>query len=192
MFRFIKTFSFISTVALVSFLGVHHASAQATLIPDSSFVLGTGFAGLGNAVDIILQPDGKVLVPMSTATTNTYNGVSIPNIIRLNADGTVDTTFNSGTGFTTNGIRHVYRMSDGKFMVGGTFTSYNGTSINRIARLNADGTLDTSFAVGTGFNSTVYPVTPQSTGKVVTSGFFTNYNGTAVPRVVRINTDGNS
>jgi len=184
---FIKSISFTIFVA-VFFSGPTNAFAAVNLIPDTSFVLGTGFS-VGNIVDPMLQSDGKVIVPLSGLTLS-YNGTTIPNIIRLNPDGTVDSSFNSGTGFTLNGIRHAYLRSDGKIMVGGTFTSYNGTTMNRIARLNSDGTLDTSFNIGTGFNSTVYPVTTQPDGKVITSGFFTTYNGTAVPRIIRLNSDG--
>jgi hypothetical protein len=42
---------------------------------------------------------------------------------------------------------------DGKIIATGSFTSYNGISANRIIRLNYDGTIDSSFVYGTGFNS---------------------------------------
>ena len=69
--------------------------------------------------------------------------------------GSIDLSFNSlDTGFN-NAIEADGRVitsiiqSDGKIIIGGDFTSYNGTSINKIARLNTEGTLDTSFTPGT-------------------------------------------
>jgi hypothetical protein len=46
-------------------------------------------------------------------------------------------------------------QNDGKILVGGRFTDYNGTPRQRIARINTDGTIDTSFVVGSGFNADV-------------------------------------
>ncbi len=182
---------FISLFLLLGY--THQVFAQAVIIPDPTFLSGVGFASSGgsgfNPVDMLMQSDGKIIVGLS-GTGLSYNGTPIPNFVRLNPDGTLDTTFLSGTGFTPNGIRHVYLTPEGKITVGGTFTSYNGTPANRIIRLNSDGSVDTSFNYGTGFNTTVYPVTVQSDGKIIVSGFITNYNGTPVPRIVRLNNDG--
>jgi len=87
--------------------------------------------------------------------------------------GAIDTTFNPtdlGFGFGGGASSTVYTssiQSDGKIIIAGDFTSYNGTSINRIARLNADGTLDATFNVGTGANSYVYTSSIQNDGKVI-------------------------
>jgi hypothetical protein len=44
-------------------------------------------------------------------------------------------------------VREILVQSDGKILVGGSFTSYNGVARNNIVRLNNDGTLDTTFTV---------------------------------------------
>ncbi len=56
----------------------------------------------------------------------------------LAQSGVIDSTFNPGTG-TNNSVNTIAIQSDGKIIIAGNFTSYNGTSINRIARLNSDG-----------------------------------------------------
>ncbi len=118
-----------------------------------------------------------------------YNGLSRGRIIRLNYDGALDNSFNPGSGFDAS-VLAVALQADGKVMVGGWFNLFNGSSRSRIARLNADGTLDTSFDPGTGFNSYVSSLAMQPDGKVIVGGGFTTYNGAAVNTIVRLNTDG--
>ena len=77
-----------------------------------------------------------------TATT-------VNRIARLNIDGTLDTGFMTGTGMNSTLDAIAIQPSDGKIVVGGAFATYNGTTVNRFARLNTDGTLDTTFATGT-------------------------------------------
>ncbi len=70
-------------------------------------------------------------------------------------------------------------------MIGGCFSSYNGRSRNRIARLNSDGSLDTGFDPGTGADNWVQSVAVQSDGKILIGGGFTSYNGTSRNRIAR-------
>ncbi len=71
----------------------------------------------------------------------TYNGTTSNKIIRLNSDGSIDTSFNIGTGF--NGyVRTIILQPDGKILVSGAFNSYNGTTSNRIICLNSDGSIE--------------------------------------------------
>ncbi len=81
------------------------------------------------------------------------------------AGGDLDTTFDPV--FTADdNVQTVAVQSDGKVVIGGLFTSYNGTSRNYIARINADGSLDTSFNRGTGTNGWVYTTALQSDGSI--------------------------
>lgn len=59
------------------------------------------------------------------------------NIIRLQANGVIDTTFETGTGFSSF-VNVIVPYKDNKIMVGGNFTSYNGDLASRIIRLNLD------------------------------------------------------
>jgi uncharacterized delta-60 repeat protein len=145
--------------------------------PNSAFIanIGTGFSTEVRAVKS--QPDGKILVG---GNFRLFNGtITVERIARLNADGTLDNTFNTGTGFM--GVVYSADVQpDGKILVGGSFISFNGTStVNRIARLNADGTLDNTFTTGTGFNSAVNSVDVQPDGKILVGGGFSSFNGTS-------------
>ncbi len=77
-------------------------------------------------------------------------------------------------------------QSDGKILIGGDFTTYNGnTTVNHIARLNTDGTLDMTFTTGTGASSRVNTIVLQPDGKILIGGTFTRYRGAVVNRIVR-------
>jgi hypothetical protein len=52
------------------------------------------------------------------------------------------------------------------------FSNFNGSSCNRLARLNADGSLDTSFSLGVGFDKNVYALAVQSDNKLIIGGIF--------------------
>ena len=81
-------------------------------------------------------------------------------------------------------------VNAGKVVVGGDFTSFGGFARGRIARLNADGSVDTTFDPGTGADGLVRSVTIQLDGKVLLGGAFTNVNGVALTRIARLNNDG--
>jgi len=158
---------------------------------DATFNTGSG--ANNDIYGLDLQPDGKVLV---TGTFTVYNGVTVGRIARLNADGSLDHTFNTtGVGANPNsgGNFDIYRVKvlpDGKIMIGGDFSQFNGIARNRLARLNADGSLDKSFTVGTGVNGSVQSIDAQPDGKVVIGGRFSFYNGFNTSSVVRVNADG--
>ncbi|HBB03384.1 TPA: hypothetical protein DCZ39_00545 [Patescibacteria group bacterium] len=65
----------------------------------------------------------------------------------MNSDGTLDSAFTAGGSFNGT-VKTILVQSDGKILVGGIFTSYNGTTANYITRINSDGTIDTGFNVG--------------------------------------------
>lgn len=156
---------------------------------DLTFNIGTGFAG-GPVYDAKLQSDGKIIV---VGYFTTFTGTSVNGIVRLNTDGSRDTTFSAGTGFSpVNAMAtNVLIDSTGQIVVVGQFTGYNGTSYGRIIRLNTDGSVDTTFSSGTGFNSFTYGGIHQlSTGQYNVFGDFTSYNGTSISRAARINSGG--
>jgi len=136
---------------------------------------------------IAIQNDGKIIIGGLFAT---YNSMSRNWIARLNTDGMVDTTFNPGTGANCS-VNTIVIQSDGKIIIGGCFTNYNGTNRNYIVRLNYNGTLDSTFNSGTGTDGAVYTTAIQSDGKIIIGGGFTTYNGTSRRCIARLNTDGN-
>lgn len=154
---------------------------------DTTFV--TTGAGLNNSPEtIVIQPDGKILVG---GQFSTYNGASVAYVARLNSDGSRDGTFGpTGTGLSGS-VWALALLSDGKILVGGQFSSYNGTSRPAIAKLNSDGSLDTSLApVGSGLSLSVFTLAVQNDEKILVGGFLSSYNGTAVDKVARLNADG--
>ena len=96
---------------------------------------------------VALQSDGKVLIG---GNFYTVNGTNRNGIARLNANGSLDGSFNPGTGRMAMGLLSSPLQPDGKVLVGGGFTTFDGTNRNGIARLNANGSLDSSFNPGTG------------------------------------------
>ena len=139
---------------------------------------------------VAVQSNGKVLIG---GWFNTVNGVPRNNIARLNSDGSLDTTFLNGlAGTGANSVVYsVVVQSDGKALIGGSFTTVNGVTRNRLARLNSDGSLDTTFLNGlTGVNGTVYSLATQSDGKVLIGGLFPTINGVTRNNMARLNSDG--
>jgi uncharacterized delta-60 repeat protein len=151
---------------------------------DAGFNPGTG--ANSSIYTTLIQSDGKIIIG---GEFTSYNGTARNRIARLNTDGTLDAGFNPGTA-ANYVIRTTAIQSDGKIIIGGWFTSYDGTARNRIARLNTDGTLDAGFNPGTGANSFIQTTAIQSDGKIIIGGYFDSYNGTARNRIARLNTDG--
>ena len=152
---------------------------------DPTFNVGTG--ANANVTKLLLQTDGKVIM---VGNFTNYKGTARNRILRINTDGTIDGTFNIGTGANSQ-IYSAAIQPDGKIIIAGTFTSYNGnTSILRIARLNTDGSVDNTFSPGTGPDNWVYAMAIQPDGKIVIVGGFSSYNGTTVNKVARITSTG--
>ena len=109
----------------------------------------------------------------------TYNGVSANRIIKLEADGSIDFSFNYGTGFN-NVVRDIiYDKSRGIIWVVGNFSSYNGTSVGNVVGLNIDGSL-AYYNSGSGSNHFINNLYVSSDALFVTGGF-TSWNGVSVP-----------
>lgn len=141
-------------------------------------------AGANQYVSTIeILSDGKFLYG---GNFTYYSGVSKNRIVKLNSDYTIDTGFTMGTGF--NSIVHdIEIQSDNKIIVAGAFTTYSGSTAQRICRLNSNGSLDNTFTSSiTG--GTIYDVSIYNDGKILVGGFILN---NSVPNIVnRLNIDG--
>lgn len=151
---------------------------------DDSFVMGTGFDN--SPVAIGLQLDSKIVVGGSFLT---YDSNTVNRIVRLNFDGSIDSSFDMGGGFN-NTVFAIAIQNDGKILVGGSFSTYSGSSYNQLIRLNTDASIDTSFSIGAGFNSNVLTIAIQLDGKILVGGDFTDYDGSSANRIIRLNSDG--
>ncbi len=135
---------------------------------------------------VAVQPDGAVVFG---GAFTTVGGTNLARIARVDVDGALDATFNPGTG--ANGIiRAIAVQPDGRILIGGDFTSYNGTNINRIARLNADGSLDNTFLPGFGADGSVQSLVVTTNGTIVVGGAFVTFNGFTRNGITQLNPDG--
>ena len=146
-------------------------------------VTGTGSAAVLNAA---VQADGKIIV---SGFFMMVNGSSYINIARLNANGSLDTTFNAVFNASTSLGTVVAAIGD-KIYVGGGFTTINGEARNRFARLNADGTLDSAYPIFNGANNQINSILPTPDGKILVGGFFTAFSGETHNGVARLNANG--
>lgn len=140
----------------------------------------------GPAYAMALQPDGRLLI--GGVFTSVNNSGSRSHLARLFADGSLDTAFfNSGSGVSST-IWCLAVQPDGRILIGGDFTSVNGTTRTRVARLNANGALDGSFVPTSTISSSVLAVAAQSDNKVVIGG---NFSSTGFPLYnAQLNADG--
>jgi len=151
---------------------------------DSSFNPGSRINDVVRSV--VMQTDGKVLIG---GAFSMVNGTNRNGIARLNANGSLDSSFNPGTG--ANGeVRAIALQPQGQVFIGGLFNSVNSTNRNRVARLNADGSVDNGFHPGKGLGSPVSSLVLQPDGKVLIGGLFTFLNGTNQYGSARLNADG--
>lgn len=137
----------------------------------------------GRVHKIELQPDGKVLIG---GTFSGVNGTTRNGIARLNADGTLDSTFNTPGG--PNGVKDIDVLPDGKVLIAGEFLSISFTNTKGLARLNPNGTLDTSFLGGLNYFAEAVKVQPD--GKILVGGQFVAVDGLPRERYARLNADG--
>ncbi len=135
-----------------------------------------------------LQPDGKVVI---VGTFSSVGGTGVNGVARLTAYGTRDAGFaNPGALGGANLLRAVAVQPDGKILIAGNFTSVGASPRSRIARLNADGTLDSGFGDSGVANFEVRAIALQPDGKIIIGGDFTTVGSTAMSGVARLNADG--
>src|SRR3990172_466275 len=144
--------------------------------------------GANSAVaEICIQTDDQILIG---GNFTQYNGTGRNRIARINTDGSLDATFDPGTGANA-WVHSLAIQADGKILAGGEFTSYDGVAEFRIVRINIDGTLDNTFGSVTGASGgSVHSIVIQTDDQILIGGNFTQYNGTGRNRIARINTDG--
>lgn len=120
---------------------------------------------------------------------NLFGGAAAGRLVRLLANGSRDTSFHTSVGF--NGpVEVLLEQPDGKLLVGGSFTTYNGQPAVRIARLLSNGNLDPTFTPGAGANNTVRALALDGQGRIVVGGQFTTFDGASQPFLVRLLPNG--
>ncbi|UAY54216.1 DUF5008 domain-containing protein [Arachidicoccus terrestris] len=168
--------------------GVDKSITQLHLLPDKKFI------ALGNF---------RYYVEMNYNLTSTdgfdsthLDSTLVNYIARFNEDGSLDTTyhFNQEKHYgmeTVNGtISGSILLPDQKLLIVGNFTKYDGKTVNRVARLNPDGSLDETFHYGSGADRSVTAITALKDGGYLLLGTFNNYDGHQVAHAVKINDQG--
>jgi uncharacterized delta-60 repeat protein len=114
---------------------------------------------------VAIQADGKILLG------GRFDGSfppTLPNIIRLNSDGSIDNTFTATPDYTVSAI---LVEDGGTILIGGGFSQVNGQPASRVARLQSNGQLDPSFTLDTG-GAAVYALALLADGRIVAGGEF--------------------
>lgn len=143
----------------------------------------------GDITAVAAQPDGKIVIAGNFAL---YNGVPRSRIARINLDGSLDQTFDAGTGISPGAINSLVIEADDKILVGGDFAAAGGLEHKGIARFNPDGSIDTSFNTGPGADGPVYSIALQPDGGIVVAGGFVNFNGMPRPGITRLLPNGSN
>ena len=151
----------------------------------SSPAFGVG-AGGTNPSGFAFGPSGEIY---AHGMFDSVGGVARSRLARLRSNGQVDLTFNPGTG-PAGWVYAITVLRNGQLVIGGDFTSYNGTPVGRIARINANGTLDTSFASGSGFGQQVSFVAELPGDALFVGSVFNTYKGAPAGPGVRLTANG--
>jgi uncharacterized delta-60 repeat protein len=181
LFQSLQTF-----IGLTLLSVVHALAGPAPGSIDPSFDVGDGPDG--PVLAIAVQGDGSVL---AGGGFQFVSGQMSPGLVRLSTTGQLDPSFAANTDFDPQlQVNAVLLQADGKVVIGGQFQSWSGQSWNNIARLNADGSPDSSFNPGSGADDMVSALLQQPDGKLVVAGKFTHFGGQPRTLIARLNADG--
>ncbi len=178
-------FRVISTGAL-DFTGGFAPTTTTRLLQSGAFVRA-----------LLSDMNGGVMVGGSFTQYGDDAGVArtVGRMVRINAvTGAYDAAFSAAVGAGFNGeVNALALQDDGKILVGGAFTSFNGHAVGRLLRLNPDGSFDDAFtaalqpnAGSMGFNSTVRALLPDGVGRLLLGGSFTALNSLNIGRILRL------
>ena len=142
---------------------------------------------------IALESSGQIVI---AGQFTTFNGNLVNEVARLNVDGSLDTTFNPGTG-PNGAVDAVAVDASGRVIIGGDFDMVDGISSGAVARLNVDGSLDSTFAPGIGtynpetlITDPVKAVAVQANGTILIGGSFSYFNLVNYNGLARLKPDG--
>jgi uncharacterized delta-60 repeat protein len=153
---------------------------------DRGFGYGDGPNGIVLATKA--YNDGRVLI---AGAFTRYSGANRKGIARLKGANGLDSTFQIGSGFEGGFPQKMALQADGRILVVGSFTSYNGLPANRIVRLLPDGTRDPSFDLaGTGPSGDLKEVIILPGGSIYVAGNFATFNGLPIGGIARLFSNG--
>ncbi len=129
----------------------------------------------------------------STRLSRAYTFKNIFTVARMNENGILDETYNYGP--TSTGanalVNDAFMQTDGKVVLVGNFTKFNGVNANYIVRLDKNGQPDATYLTGTGANGNINTVQYNSTSRrIMVTGNFTTFNNKACPGIAMLMEDG--
>ena len=135
--------------------------------------------------------NGQYTVYVGGDFSASTDGGRFNNMIALDSLGRIlgndfNINISGGTGGFNGPVYSIVVDGDGKILVGGDFTQYNGDAVNYMVRLNTKGTLDLTY----NFNGPVYSIELDCCGKVLVGGAFTIYNSVVSRRIIRLLPNG--
>jgi uncharacterized delta-60 repeat protein len=166
--------------------------SNALLVLDDRDFVTTPARGVAGVIEAIANaPAGGVYL---AGDFSSVHGVPRSRVARLLPDGEVDTSFAPGDGPDAD-VTAIAVQADGKVLIAGTFAKVAGTPRAGLARLNPDGSIDSSFDPGLGIRSTnatafVRVLLPRSDGRVWVGGAFNQFNNRPGRHVARLLSNG--
>jgi uncharacterized delta-60 repeat protein len=136
---------------------------------------------------IAVAPDDRVAI-YGGPGFGKVDGFAKPGFAVLNGDGTVDTKFDPGDGFTGGNVSCLAMQDDGNVLAGGSFTGYNHSAQGKLIRLNADGSFDSK--LGPSISSTVLAIAVWKDSKILIGGMFDSVESTPKTQIALINSNG--
>jgi uncharacterized delta-60 repeat protein len=136
--------------------------------------------------DLVVQPDGRIIIG---GDFTTFNGARRVRLARLMPNGALDPSFDPGRGPAGSPFGHVYAIAlqaDGRIVIGGQFTEVGGVTRHHLARVNRNGTLDTTFDPDAGRWGIVRDLVIQPDGMILAAGDFTSIGGIPRRHIARI------
>lgn len=141
----------------------------------------------GKVNEFCISSSGKIF---AVGTFTSVNSNTKNRAVLINSNGTIDATFNIGTGFNAE-VKGIKKTTTNNLYVIGSFTSYNGISINKLVKLDETGNLNSTFhSSNTLFNDEPLTIEVSNDDKLLIGGNFTNYNNQTVKNFVSFNEDG--
>ena len=165
--------------------GIARFNSDGTEDPGFNVGFSSDF-GSSPVVSMAIQADGGIVIG---GYFNQVNQILRGNVARLNSNGSVDLSFDPGTGASSS-VQSVALDSIGRIVIGGDFSRVNGTPADHIARLLANGSVDPTFIANPGASGTVDDLAVLPGDRITIAGRFTTYNETPRNRIARLNADG--
>lgn len=138
-----------------------------------------------NTYSVALSKAGEIWIGGEFTTVNSLPRGRYARLRQVGDPSSSDLVLpQTGTGAAGGGVRCFCHLADGRCLIGGAFTTVNGVSRPKLARLNSDGSLDASFNVTV--NGAIQGFILEANGDVIVMGSFTTIGGVARAGIARL------